>query len=85
MQEYICTGQHYRSHQDWWLLARDEGADPGAIVPRVGQGGQASCGGPVRGGQGVGAGRVGVLPAGVSPPAAMIAVAGYRRPSLGCL
>ena len=23
-----------------WLLARDEDADPGAVVPRVGQGGQ---------------------------------------------
>jgi hypothetical protein len=50
-----------------WLLARDEDADPGAVVLRVGQGGQASCGGPVRGGQGMGAGGAGVLPAGVSP------------------
>jgi len=36
------------------------------------------------GGQGMGAGRAGVLPAGVSPLAATVAVAGYRRPSLGC-
>jgi hypothetical protein len=66
-----------------WVLARDEDADPGAVVPRVGRGGQASCGGPVRGGQGMGAGRAGVVSAGVSPPAATVAVAGYRRPSLG--
>ena len=36
-----------------WLLARDEDVDPGAVVPRVGQGGQAGCSGPVRGGQGI--------------------------------
>jgi hypothetical protein len=66
-----------------WLLARDEDADPGAVVPRVGQGEQASCGGPVGGGQGMGAGRAGVLPAGVSPLVATVAVAANRRPSPG--
>jgi hypothetical protein len=67
-----------------WLLARDEDADPGAVVLRVGQGRQASCGGPVRGGgQGMGAGPGGMLPAGVSLLAATVAVAGYRRAFLG--
>jgi len=32
---------------------------------------------------GIGAGQAGVLPTGVSPLAATVAVAGYRRPSLG--
>jgi hypothetical protein len=45
-----------------WLLDRDEDADPGAVVPGVGQGGQASCGGPVQGGQGMGAGRPACCP-----------------------
>jgi hypothetical protein len=45
-----------------WLLDRDEDADPGAVVPRVGEGGQASCGGPVQGGQGMGAGRSACCP-----------------------
>jgi len=66
-----------------WLLARDEDADPGAVVPRVGRGGAGQLRRPGRGGQGMAAGRAGVLPAGVSPLAATVAVAGYCRPSLG--
>src|SRR5262249_49011920 len=53
-----------------WLLARDEDADPGAVVPRAGQGVQASCGGPVWGRRGMGAGRGGGVGAAGAPPAA---------------
>ena|SRR5215472_1924987 len=54
----------------WHRCGRDEDADPGAVVPRVGQGEQASPGGPVWGRRGMGAGRVGVLRAAVGPLAA---------------
>jgi hypothetical protein len=63
-----------------WLLARDGDADP-ALSCRESARWAGQLRRPDTGRQGIGAGQASVLPAGVSPLAATIAVADCRRPS----